>query len=510
MFKNILFTFYTILYSDWYPIKHDTICNLTIYSKDNIYKNIESIVDPFYRYSKINIFNISLLFKQNSMLSDFEKIYNQAKINKNKIILFFIQKESISPILKKSYEDEENFKNIIPLIILDKSLSSYYTHNLYVQALNGKLPIIIVDYTKLLIFLNKNNVYVSLYYSKTISANKVALYLSIILMIFINLISLSWGLLFYKTPRRYKIEIHSIILFLLILKCILSYLNTFYVYKKKIEFDEMNDFLSEKIFHVIILIINYITKVVIAFISFIETDSEYNAELEEREIKSNAGNLVILFLFLVGAAEGNDFNEMDMSLILFSFYYFCIGIYVTYHGNKLRKALISTIEFIEIRNPERLISLKYKIKLLYYHIITLDSFIVFYLISVIIINKFLYEYVNLFVVQILNCNFDIFQYIGLMFTYLPRKLPRYAIFNLLFFFDDEYQFLEEDDYYEYYYANLSNEDNYLTKDKLKKVKNNIDGYSIFVITNPFFKKKTNKKELEMENLKIGLYFNESY
>ena len=280
--------------------------------------------------------------------------------------------------------------------------------------------------------------------------------------------------------------------------------------KKKIEFDEMNDFLSEKIFHVIILIINYITKVVIAFISFIETDSEYNAELEEREIKSNAGNLVILFLFLVGAAEGNDFNEMDMSLILFSFYYFCIGIYVTYHGNKLRKALISTIEFIEIRNPERLISLKYKIKLLYYHIITLDSFIVFYLISVIIINKFLYEYVNLFVVQILNCNFDIFQYIGLMFTYLPRKLPRYAIFNLLFFFDDEYQFLEEDDYYEYYYANLSNEDNYLTKDKLKKVKNNIDGYSIFVITNPFFKKKTNKKELEMENLKIGLYFNESY
>ena len=510
MFQNILFTFYTILYSDWYPIKHNTICNLTIYSKDRIYNNIESIVDPLYRYSKINIFNISLLFKSNSILKDFEQLYNQAKMNKTKFILFFIQKESISPILKKSYEDEANFKNIIPLIIMDKSLSNYYNLNLYIQALNGKIPIIILDYRRLISLLNKNNLYVSLYYSKTIIANKVALYLSLILMIFITLISIIWGLLFYKIPRRYKIEIHGIILFLLILKCILSYLNTIYVYKKIKEFDEMNDFSSEKVFRVIILIINYITKVVIAFISFIETDSDFSPELEGREVKSNAGNLVILFLFLIGAAEGNDFNEMDMSLILFSFYYFCIGIYVTYHANKMRKELISTIEFIQIRNPERLSSLRYKIKILYYHIITLDSFVIFYLLSVFIINKFLYEYVNLFVVQILNCNFDIFEYIGLMLTYLPRKLPRYAIFNFIYFFDNEYQFLEEDDYYECYGVNFSNENNYLTKDKLKNIKNNIDGYNIFVIINPFFKEKTNKKDLELDNIKVGLYFNESY
>ena len=51
------------------------------------------------------------------------------------------------------------------------------------------------------------------------------------------------------------------------------------------------------------IVINYILKVVICFISFIETDSNLDPMLEEREVKSNAGNLVILFLFLIGVAE---------------------------------------------------------------------------------------------------------------------------------------------------------------------------------------------------------------
>ena len=172
----------------------------------------------------------------------------------------------------------------------------------------------------------------------------------------------------------------------------------------------------------------------------------------------------------------------------------------------MKKSLISTLDIIRIQNPERVASLRFKIKILSYHIITLDSFVIFYILVVFVINKFLFEYINLYVIQVLNVHLDIFQYIGLMLTYLPRKLPRYAIFGLLYYLDDEYQFLEEEDYFESYGVNLFKEKSYLTKEDLKNIKNNIDGYTIFAVTNPFFHQ--DNKELQIDKIKVGLHFNE--
>ena len=507
MINKLVFLFYTSFLNDWYPIRHNTKCNLTIYQiNGKSYQNIEVTVDPFFRYSTITISNISLLYKSKKMYEDFNKYYKKALIEKTQFIPFFIHKEILSANIRIAYQDEKNFKQIIPLILIDKSISNYYIYDPYIQELNGKIPILILDYRQLNIFLDKNDVYVSLNYSKEIPANKVALYLSLIFMLLVNIISLIWGLLFYKIPRRYKIEIHGVILFLLITKCILSYFNLIYIYKKKKEFEKKIDFSSEKIIKIIMLVINYILKVVICFISFIETDSNLDPMLEEREVKSNAGNLVILFLFLIGAAEGNEFNQIDLSLILFSFYYICIGIYVSIHAYKMKKSLISNLDIVRIQNPERVASLRFKIKILSYHIITLDSFVIFYILVVFIINKFLFEYINLYVIQVLNVHLDIFQYIGLMLTYLPRKLPRYAIFGLLYYLDDEYQFLDEEDYFESYGVNLFKEKSYLTKEDLKNIKNNIDGYTIFAVTNPFFHQ--DNKELQIDKIKVGLHFNE--